>query len=934
MGKNFKLLMTFLLCLLGMAGGRAQSYVAQWNGNNYETLQAAFDAAEEADPATIEVTLLADAELDVNARSNILSIGTSNTQSIVINGADKQLTIHMKNTDWSDFSTANDYTEGAYPTKVTFNNVDVSITWPGGNNAWNNHALGFSCPVEFNNVTFDRSIVLKKDATLENVTVNEAAGYYGILVTAEGQSVNFDNVTINATNGGRGIKVIDQYVGNPAKVTLNISNSTFNTASKAAVFVTSSAGADITASNNNIENVAADKTNLVWIDKTRPNEVGLVSVTGATAILEGSIAKIAETGKFYSTIADAVAAATAGQTIEIFKADNYTLPNLPNKVTIKGTVDDVVFNGNVAEYQSIASIPNGATFKNVTFKMGQNNYHGFQHAGTINMEGCTLNGKFFSYGDMNFTNCEFNQSNSDYHMWAYAGDLTYTDCTFTNTATGKFLNVYNESGATKYTVTVNNCKFVNNASAANKAALNVKATCTKEGNTFLLAYDVIINNCTTEGAFPTAVGEQANADKTWILNPLAQVDDRKISPDNITVTQDGVLIYPEYTVKVVDNEGNESKYGDMKDAFDAVNANPKVSYTITLLKDANYSDTEQYRHAALTEENTVTKNVVIDGANHTLTFVGGGVRGFYTQSTVAEKVTFQNMTIADNTRYDAQNGNNAWEFAYLEMGEKESCALEFTNVKFADGISVDGTKTTFTDCEFIADGNDKRDPDKQTNENCMWISNGEVTINNCTFTGYRAIKLHEDYGSEISSVVIDGCTIKDLVKKPAVAIGTLNAATSVTITNCTIEGVQKGDQSMYLYESDTDLANFTNNFSGNTFNVKDVAELTAALNTGAFNKAVLLNDIALTADITCGLEEGTFTLVQGNKTLNAGDFSIALNSGVTIVTDKQTDVFTAVESDMYTVEETVLTEGDYRYQYKVTALPAVAAIGENGCSYR
>ena len=374
-------------------------------------------------------------------------------------------------------------------------------------------------------------------------------------------------------------------------------------------------------------------------------------------------------------------------------------------------------------------------------------------------------------------------------------------------------------------------------------------------------------------------------------------------------------------VKVTDNEGKEAEYGDMKDAFDAINANPKESYTITLLKDATYTDAEQYRHAALAEGNTVTKNVIIDGAGHTLTFVGGGVRGFYTESTAAKKVTFQNMTIADNTRYDYEDGNNAWEFAYLEMGETNTCPLEFTNVKFADGISVDGTKTTFTDCEFIADGNAKRST--QTAENCMWISNGDVIVNNCTFTGYRAIKLHEKYGTEIGSVVIDGCMFKDLSVKPAVVIGDLNAATSVTITNNTIEGVQKGDQKMYLYESDTDLAKFTNNLSGNTFNAKDETELTVALNSGMFNKAVLQGDIALTENVTCGLEEGTFTLVQGEKTLTSEGHAIALNPGVTIVTDKQTDIFSAAAN--FKVVETAVEGG---YTYTVVAKEYVAKIGE------
>ena len=271
----------------------------------------------------------------------------------------------------------------------------------------------------------------------------------------------------------------------------------------------------------------------------------------------------------YESLEAAFDAAQAGNDIEIIKAGDYTLPNLPKNVTIEGKADgEVSFTHTSAG--SVASIPSGATFKNVTFNFGNNNYHGFQHAGTINMEGCTLNGKLFSYGDMNFTNCSFNQSNSDYHMWTYSGNVTYTGCTFTNEKTGKFLNVYNESGATKYTVTANNCKFVNNASAANKAAINVKAT----SGSNLLAYDVIINNCTTEGAFPEASESQALV----VLKDLVQVDDRTADGvDKIKVYENDVLIYPVNYVAKIDTK----KYETLEAAFAAA----QDGATITLLKD-------------------------------------------------------------------------------------------------------------------------------------------------------------------------------------------------------------------------------------------------------------------------------------------------------------------------------------------------------------
>ena len=329
-------------------------------------------------------------------------------------------------------------------------------------------------------------------------------------------------------------------------------------------------------------------------------------------------------------LASAVSSAAAGSTISITAAGSYTMPNLPQNITnitIEGAVDGVVFkhtgSGNVA------NVPKGATFKNVTFNFGNVNYHGFQHAGTINMEGCTLNGRLTSYGDMNFTNCKFNQSNSDYHMWAYSGNLTYTGCTFTNEKTGKFLNVYNEDGTTKYTVTVNNCKFVNQATSANKAALNVKATCGQK----LLTYDVIINNCTTEGAFPEASESQALV----VLNNLVQVDDRTANGgDNIKVYKDNVLIYPvNYVAKI----GNV-KYETLEDAFAAA----QDGETITLLADCTGNGIK----AAEGKFNTNGLTVDFDGHTYTVDGTTVGSTGTETngfQLLKNNKITFKGGTI-------------------------------------------------------------------------------------------------------------------------------------------------------------------------------------------------------------------------------------------------------------------------------------------------
>ena len=239
-----------------------------------------------------------------------------------------------------------------------------------------------------------------------------------------------------------------------------------------------------------------------------------------------------------SDLNSAVAAASAGDTVTITVADTYTLPGVPQNITIEGGVDGVMFSHTGGG--NIASIPNGATFKNVSFTFGNADYHGFQHAGKIVMDGCTLNGKLFSYGDMEFTNCQFVQSDGDYNMWCYSGNCTYTGCTFTNQLKSKFLNIYNESGATRYTVKVTNCTFVNNGSSS-KAALNVKATC----GTTPLNYAVIIDSCSTEGNFPAA----SESDSLVVKDSLLQIDDRNASVASKIVAAEGTNI-------VLDESGN------------------------------------------------------------------------------------------------------------------------------------------------------------------------------------------------------------------------------------------------------------------------------------------------------------------------------------------------------------------------------------------
>jgi hypothetical protein len=119
---------------------------------------------------------------------------------------------------------------------------------------------------------------------MKNVTINATGDVYALWITAEGQNVTIDGLTINSE--GHGIKIDEQYVAAPEKVILNVSNATFNTVKKAAVIVKSAAGADITLDNVNIDNVKGDSTNAVWNDADSAASFDKITVVGGTIAQE------------------------------------------------------------------------------------------------------------------------------------------------------------------------------------------------------------------------------------------------------------------------------------------------------------------------------------------------------------------------------------------------------------------------------------------------------------------------------------------------------------------------------------------------------------------------------------------------------------------------------------------------------------------------
>ena len=244
-------------------------------GNNDE-----FEQSLRENVNIITIVLAGDVSYDIDAWQNN-AIGSEITETVTIIGNGHTITFNQTNSDWNNI-----VTNGS---KLIIK--DAKITNSGHNDGpWNRHDLNFACDVDIIDVVSDKALAFKSGASLKNVIIsdNNTSDTYAVWIQPNGQTVTIDGCTIDMLecNDGRGIKIDEQYVDDPQKVTLNVSNTTFKTEEKSAILVKSKAGADITVCDIIIAEVADDSTNAVWVDEGSNDYFDLVKVTGSTVINE------------------------------------------------------------------------------------------------------------------------------------------------------------------------------------------------------------------------------------------------------------------------------------------------------------------------------------------------------------------------------------------------------------------------------------------------------------------------------------------------------------------------------------------------------------------------------------------------------------------------------------------------------------------------
>ena len=399
-----------------------------------------------ANVENIAVVLANDIDLPITSLGTITGgsgeykLGGENTKNITIDLNGKKLNITT--TYWSALGAKNN------DALFTIKNGSMTST---GNSAgtWNAWDLRFSnCNYAFEGVKFEKAVALDnvgKSTSMKKVTITDTHNVdtYGLWITAEGQTVTLEDCVIDMlpATDGRGIKIDNQYVDTPEKVTLNVSKTTFKTEEKSAILVKSEAGAEINASELNIEAVAADQDFAVWVDDGAAAYADKVVVKGALVKVEGEALAAADTAD------ELVAALESGKDVVLTddvkiepagmsNAYGTTGINVKNGQTIDGGGHILDIKGAGGTWDSGISTT-GGLIKNITVTgsfRGIFVNHNSEHKEKVVLDNVIIDGTTYTISCDQGTGNGLEATNSTFKGWtSYAatlGNAKFTDCYF------------------------------------------------------------------------------------------------------------------------------------------------------------------------------------------------------------------------------------------------------------------------------------------------------------------------------------------------------------------------------------------------------------------------------------------------------------------------------------------------------------------------
>ena len=439
------------------------------------------------------IYLKEDVSLDVSDPN--LLLGGENTEEVIINGylenttvrsADGNRKLTLKTTAKSQLNTKNP------AAKLVCKNMELTSTQTSGD--WVSYNVGFKCNVELESVSLLKAMTLDgagKTAKLTNVSIKETNECAALWISAVGQTVTIDGLNIESYSG---IVIDDEGVSEVAKVTLNIANATFDTEKDAAIVVESTEGANITASELNIENTP-DSDFAVWVGEETKANADEVVVNGADVTVEGAI-KVATWEEFVAALEDGN---------YIFLTDNITYAksyDVKKNVTIDlhGKSLEISDPALMLNIFSPATVKNGTIKGKVYARTGANIvFNGVTFGGSINGSG-SIEASLQVQGacDVYAKNCTWNATNSNSTksrplsiQSTSSGTYRFEGCSFKSNTNQNQVYVNPISGTA--TLDFTNCNFNNKTPNIMLAAACPFTSLTMSGTTKLSSVTLEIN---------------------------------------------------------------------------------------------------------------------------------------------------------------------------------------------------------------------------------------------------------------------------------------------------------------------------------------------------------------------------------------------------------------------------------------------------------
>ena len=696
----------------------------------------------------VTVKLYHDVTMDITAWQT-LAIGGENTTSITIDGEngdnDFTLTFNKLNSDWNHVAT-----NGA---ELILKNLNLKDS--GKNNGpWNRYDHNFACDVQLINVVSTKPLAFKAGATLNNVSITDSNDVYAIWVQANGQEINIDGLNINA---GRGIKIDEQYV-TAQNVSLSVANATFTTAKKAAIMIKSAAETAINVGENvDITNVAADNTNIAWVDTDAAVNYGNVTVTGGTLAQEDS-------DDFYAAHVDG-----EGNIVSYFE-------------TLQGAVD-------AANGKTIVLVQDYTEDVTISQEEGKNiiiDGKDFNFSGTIYIDG---NSRFegeetLTIQNFNFTtekdSHDFISSNSTESEKRYAHNVTVKDCKFT--APEENTGVVGMRFRQAYNINVEGCNFEDmflGMWATGVSGVNVTKvmalSCKEGGFSFGQSTNIVVDDATIVASTGYGIRVDASVSTTLTVNKSRLTAKIPVVGRYVTPTADYTMIFSG------DNEMTEL---NSHDKWLVVG---KEDYTTNGYELPNIADSKV--KVELNKEDNLNINGVY-GAYQAIAKIGevryaflqdainavASTEGEHTITMIGTSIEDENVTVPQtpNVKITIDGNSQNYRGTITVDGKSKAyptAALTIKNFKFnAYSISKDAV---------INLGG---------NNNIRYTNN--VTVENCSFTGNAANNDKvgvKSYTGGCKNFAINGCTADGMH-----SLIQLYATTGVTVADCNVTNSKNG----------------------------------------------------------------------------------------------------------------------------------------------